>query len=289
MDSSELEKVTLHPTLKVKMDAGSFLRRLAIRDDIAPADFTNWLKLARAWRNKYPALNPKWLEDVDYVNSFYLIDEISRQMQAGDVYVGGRAGTCVDAAIQAFKVKAGQRVFVTKGLSSMGYGLPAAIGGAYATGRKIVCVNGDGGFVMNIQELEVIRRDKLDIKLFILDNQGYSTIRATQKNVFAGHFAGCGPTSGLTLGNIEAVAKAYGIRTFVINSQKNMKEIVSRVLSFTGPVLVNVRVNPDQPIEPRQASMKLPDGRMVSRPLEDMRPFLPPEEIADIMSVSSTR
>lgn len=171
----------------------------------------------------------------------------------------------------------------------MGNGLPAAIGGAYATGKKVVCVNGDGGFVMNIQELEVVHRDKLPIKFFILDNQGYSTIRGTQMNVFKGHFVGCSPESGLTIGNIKKIAEAYAIKTFVINSFDEMDAVVTEALNYDGPCLVNVWVDPFQPIEPRQASYKTPEGQMASRPLEEMKPLLPDEELKEIMSISKNR
>ena len=192
----------------------------------------------------------------------------------------------VDAVIQAFKVKRGQGVYVTKGLSSMGNGLPAAIGAAYATNKKVVCVNGDGGFVMNIQELEVIRRDNLPIKMFILDNQGYSAIRNTQTNVFNGHFVGCNQESGLTIGNIKAVAEAYGIKTFMLQDSEKMSTTIADVLDYDGPALCVVWVDPAQPIVPRQANYKTPEGQMASRPLEDMRPLLPREEIEKVMSVS---
>lgn len=286
IDKAELNKSTLHPDIKVCMDAGTFIDKLAKADKLQVKDHAAWIAKGKEWNEKYPSLKPAWLENSSYVNSFYLMDAISRLMCADDIYVGGRAGTCVDAAIQAFKVKKDQRVYVTKGLSSMGNGLPAAIGGAYATGKKIVCVNGDGGFVMNIQELEVLRRDQLNIKLFVLNNQGYSTIRGTQTNVFKGHFVGCNEESGLTLGNIAEVAKAYGIKVLELKRNADMEAVIKEALAVEGPVLVDVWVDPAQPIEPRQASMKLPDGRMVSRPLEDMKPLLPPEEVESIMSVS---
>lgn len=286
IDRAELDKKTLHPYMKVCADAGEFINALLKHNDLRNNDYSSWVTKTKEWMTKYPPLKEVWKENKEYVNSFYLMDCISSHMSSDDIYVGGRAGTCVDAAIQAFKVKKDQGVYVTKGLSSMGNGLPAAIGGAYATGKKIVCVNGDGGFVMNIQELEVVHRDYLPIKFFILDNQGYSTIRGTQKNVFNGHFVGCSPESGLTVGNIKKIAEAYGLKTFAINSYDDMESVVVEALAYDGPCLVNVRIDPFQPIEPRQASYKTPEGQMASRPLEDMKPLLPAEEIEEIMSIS---
>lgn len=260
IDKAELDKPTLHPNLKIQGDAGEFIRKL-LASDIQVRDYSKWITKGKEWNIKYPSLNPEWLQNTKYVNSFYFVDELSSQMKTEDVYCGGRAGTCVDAIIQAFKVKRNQKVFVTKGLSSMGNGLPAAIGAAYATGKKIILVNGDGGFAMNIQELEVIRRDNLPIKMFILDNQGYSTVRNTQTNVFDGHFVGCNAQSGLTIGNIKGVAEAYGIKTFLMKSMGNMKQTISDVLNYDGPALCMVWVDPAQPIVPRQANYKTPEGR----------------------------
>lgn len=283
IDEAELNKPTLHPYMKVHSDAGEFIRGLLDRKDIAHHDYQQWINRIREWRNKYPSIKPEWRKSKDYVNSFVLAEAISQQMTSDDVYVGGRAGTCVDAVIQAFLTKRNQRVYVTKGLSAMGNGLPAAIGGSYATGKKVVCINGDGGFVMNIQELEVVRRENLPIKFFILDNQGYSTVRNTQTNVFDKHYMGCSPESGLTVGNIKRVAEAYDIKTFEIRNHDEMDKIIADALSYDGPVVVNVLVDPDQSIEPRQANYKTEDGQMASRPLEDMKPSLDREEIEKII------
>ena len=288
IDAAELNKPTIHPYMKVQSDAKNFIEALLSRKDLTTLDCSKWITQGKEWNIKYPSLNPQWIQKKQYINSFYLLDSISKQMNADDVYCGGRAGTCVDAAIQAFNVKQGQSVYVTKGLSSMGNGLPAAIGAAYATNRKVICVNGDGGFVMNIQELEVIRRDNLPIKFFILDNQGYSTVRNTQTNVFNKHYVACDELSGLTIGNIKAVAEAYGIKTFTMNNHTEMESIINEVLSYDGPALCMVWIDPDQPIVPRQANYKTPEGQMASRPLEDMKPLLPREEIEEIMSISKS-
>lgn len=281
IDKAELDKPTLHLYHKINADVKDFINAL-LAENIKPVDYSEWIEKCKGWNKRYPSLNPEWLKS-EFVNSFYLVDEISSQMKSDDVYVSGRAGTCVDASIQAFKVKDGQQVFVTKGLSSMGNGLPAAIGAAYATGQKVVTVIGDGGFAMNIQELEVVKRDNLPIKMFILDNSGYSTIRNTQTNVFDKHFVGCDESSGLTLGNLRRVIEAYGIETFELRRNEDMKSIIADVLGLPGPVACVVRVDPEQPIVPRQASFRLPDGQMASRPLEDMKPLLSREELAQIM------
>lgn len=286
VDQAELNKQKLHPFMKLQCDAKTFFKALNALD-ISLNDNSKWIALGKSWAQKYPVLNPEWLNEKDFVNSYYLVDSISRLMTADDVYCGGRAGTCVDTVIHAFKVKKGQTVIATKGLSSMGYGLPAAIGAAVAhPGKKIVCNNGDGGFVMNIQDLATIKYHNYPIKFFILNNNGYATIVATQTNVFDKHFIGCNKNSGLALGNIKAVAEAYGIKTFSIEKNEDLDRVVAEVLNYDGPALCDVKVSITQPIVPRQANYKTPEGQMASRPLEDMKPLLPPEEIAEIMSVS---
>lgn len=286
IDPAELDKKNIHPDLKICADAGDFIKGLNDIPNLHNKNCQEWISQISSWRKKYPAVKDEWRHTPDYVNSYCLMEAISSEMNADDIFVGGRAGTCVDAAIQAFKVKKDQRAYVTKGLSSMGNGLPAAIGGAYATGKKIISVIGDGGFVMNAQELEVIRRDNLPVKIFVLDNNGYSTIRNTQTRVFDGHLVGCSPESGLTCGNISQLASAYDIKVFSMHNAEEMNDIVRKALSFQGPCVVNVKVAPDQSIEPRQSSFKTEDGFMKSRPLEDMAPLLPPEELSEIMSVS---
>lgn len=155
------------------------------------------------------------------INTYALLDEITEQMSAEDIYVSGSSGTCIDVSMQTFRVKKGQRVFCTKGLASMGFGVPATIGACLAGGRRrTVCVNGDGGFQMNIQELETIHRLNLPIKIFVLNNQGYAQIHATQKNIFQGHYVACDADSHLTLSPISAVAGAYGLKTVQIHSNE---------------------------------------------------------------------
>lgn len=284
IDEVELNKPTISPYIKVHGDAGEFIKKILEFKNLVLHDFSQWTSLIHSWKNRFPSIKEEWRNTNDYVNSFVLAEIISKCMSPNDIYVGGRAGTCVDAIIQGFQPKR-QKVYVTKGLSAMGNGLPAAIGGAYATGKKIVCMNGDGGFVMNIQELEVVCRDQLPIKFFILDNGGYATIKATQSGVFNGHFVGCNQESGLTIGNIQKIAEAYGIKTYTIISSKNLESEVKYVLQGNEPIVCVVKIAPDQPIEPRQANYKKEDGQMASRPLEDMRPLLSPEVIREVMDI----
>lgn len=284
IDPAELDKAKLHPYLKVECDVKDFIEQM-LKRNVNIQDHQSWIKACKDVVAQFPNINDEWRKADEPANSYLLVESLSKQMNADDVYCGGRAGTCVDTIIHAFQVKKDQRVIATKGLSSMGYGLPAAIGAAVAyPGKKIVINNGDGGFVMNIQELAVVKHLNLPLKIFVLNNHGYATIVSTQTNVFKGHFVGCNSDSNLELGDIKAVAEAYGIKTYSINKNSEIEDVVAKVLNYDGPVLCDVNVSIVQPIQPRQASFKNEKGQMQSRPLEDMRPFLEKEEIDAIIN-----
>ena len=167
----------------------------------------------------------------------------------------------------------------SRGLGAMGFGLPAAIGACLGSGRRrTVCVEGDGSFQMNAQELETVRRLDLPVKIFVINNSGYASIRSSQQNYFQ-HLVGADATSGLTLPDIKEVADAYGIPTRSITSQENLDEQVRDTLEITGPVLCEVIAPAAEQREPRLSSVQRPDGSMVSRPLEDLWPFLDRDEL----------
>lgn len=284
IDPAELDKAKLHPYLKVECDVKDFIEHM-LKQNVNIPDHQNWIKACMDIVAQFPNINDDWRKVDEPANSYLLVESLSKQMKADDVYCGGRAGTCVDTIIHAFQVKKGQRVIATKGLSSMGYGLPAAIGAAIAyPGKKIVINNGDGGFVMNIQELAVVKHLNLPIKIFVLNNHGYATIVSTQTNVFKEHFVGCNSDSNLALGDIKAVAEAYGIKTYSINRNSEIDSIVKNALAYDGPVLCDVNVSIRQAIQPRQASFKNEMGQMQSRALEDMKPILDANLVKDILS-----
>ncbi len=284
IDSAELDKVKLHPYMKVECDVKDFIQQL-LDENVMMPDHKVWIDACHEVVDQFPNIPNDWRQTDEPANSYLLVESQSKQMKDDDIYCGGRAGTCVDTIIHAFQVKKGQRVIATKGLSSMGYGLPAAIGAAVAyPGRKIVTNIGDGGFVMNIQELAVVKHLNLPIKIFILDNHGYATIVATQTNVFKGHFVGCEHESNLALGDIKAVAEAYGIKTFSITKNSEIDSVIGEVLEYDGPVLCVVNVSIRQLIQPRQANFKNEKGQMQSRALEDMKPLMEADMVKNILA-----
>ena len=206
-------------------------------------------------------------------------------MTGEDIYQFTSSGTTVDIAMKVFEIKAGQRAFLTKGLAAMGYDIPACIGSCIASGnRRTVCVTGDGSAAMNMQELEVIRRRQLPVKIFVADNQGYSMIYGSQNGNFKGHLTGCTEESGLTLPDMAKVAESFGIQGMVIEKEDNLAGQVKEVLSYDGPVVCRVKTDIAQKVLPKQANYMKEDGQMASRPLEDMAPLLSREELDAVMN-----
>ena len=169
----------------------------------------------------------------------------------------------------------------------MGYGLPAAIGACFAREkRRIVCLEGDGSIQMNLQELQTLVHHQLPVKLFVFSNEGYLSIRSTQKGFFGGHLVGEGPRSGVSFPDLIKLAEAYGLPSTCIESHARLAEEIREVLAAPGPILCEVRTIPEQSFEPRVTSQRLPDGTMVSKPLEDMYPFLDRVEFLSNMIIT---
>ncbi len=287
VDENELHKINVRPDLPICADAGDFIRELLKhRERIEKKDRTAWFAYGDRLKEKYPLVPRAYWEQKELVNTYCLLETISRHMTPEDVYVSGSSGSCIDISMQTFRVKKGQRVFCTKGLASMGYGFPSAIGACLASGgKRTVGVNGDGGFVMNIQELETVRRLRLPIKLFVLSNRGYGAIQATQTNLFDRHFVDCNEESGLSLPSIARVAEAFGLKTVTIRSNDELDEKVREALDSEGPVIIEVFTPITLTAQPKQVSYKRKDGQMESLPLEYMNPPISEEELRENMLI----
>ncbi|MCI8490129.1 MAG: thiamine pyrophosphate-binding protein [Lachnospiraceae bacterium] len=287
IDENELKKVNVRPQIPVCADAKKFMELLLrYKNRIRQRDRLEWISYAERMKQKYPVVLKEYWKQTEGVNTYALLDVISKQMTEDDIYVSGSSGTCIDISMQAFRVKRGQRVFSTKGLASMGFGVPASIGACLAgKRRRTVCVNGDGGFQMNIQELETIRRLELPVKIFVLNNQGYAQIHATQKNIFEGHYVACDEGSLLTLAPVSDVAMAYGLKTVKIQNNSELYKKVTEVLDYDGPVICEVIVPISLSAFPKQVSYKRSDGQMESLPLEYMNPPLTEKEFLENMLI----
>lgn len=287
IDRNELHKINVRPDLPICADARHFMRMmLAHKDRIASRNRQSWFDYGNDMRRKYPLVKSEYWKQRDYVNTYCLVETISKYMKPDDIYVAGSSGSCIDVSMQTFRVKKGQRVFCTKALASMGYGLPSSIGACLAGGRRrTVGVNGDGGFVMNIQELETLRRLNLPVKIFVLYNRGYAAIHATQTNIFAGHFVACDETSNLSLPDFRKLAEAFGVKALEIFTNDELDEKVSEALDYDGPVIIQVHADINMPVVPKQVSYKRKDGQMESLPLEYLNPPLSDEEFNQAMII----
>jgi acetolactate synthase I/II/III large subunit len=287
VDAAEINKMGMKVDVPICADAKDVIQEwVRQRDSIVAKDRGAWWKRCRDWKSGYPVILPEYWDEANGVNTYVLIDVLSDEMTGDDLLVPGSSGASSEITMQAFRVKRGMRIFNSQGLGSMGFGIPASIGGCLASGgRRTVCIDGDGGFHMNCQELETVRRLDLPIKYFVLNNQGYASIRATQRNYFAGHFVASNAESGLTLPNTLLVAGSYGIRTAQIRDQCHIRQQVREVLTSDGPVVCDVIITPNQFTAPRVASVQDEKGRITSKPIEDLWPFLSREEFQANMLV----
>jgi acetolactate synthase-1/2/3 large subunit len=287
VDGAELAK--LHPYLQqpIVADAKEFLQELLRqKETIRLKDHGAWNARCTDWKTRYPVVTEEHRKPESLVSIFNLAEVIGTESDAGDLLVSGSSGSGIEIFLLACPTRNGQRIFHTAGLGAMGYGLPMSIAVCIGGGRRrTILVDGDGGFQFNIQELETASRLKLPIKFFVLNNDGYASIRASQTGYFGKPNIGCDRRTGLTVPDLSRIAAAYDIPAMVIADQRNLREDVRRALAMEGPVVVDVRVIPDEVRAPRLQSYQRPDGSFVSKPLEDLFPFLPREEFLANMVV----
>ena len=251
-----------------------------VPDDAAAAREV-WAERCRDWRARYPVIEARHRDLPDRVSTYVLAEALSTRLSATDTMVIGSSGAAIETFMLAYSAPLGQRAFLTGGLGAMGFGLPAAIGASLGANRgRTVLVDGDGGFQLNIQELATLHRLGLPVKVFVLDNQGYASIRASQRRHFEGRLVGADASSGLEIPDIVAIAEAYGLRTARVSRHVDLPRVLGEVLAGDDPVICVVDGDPDEIAEPRSTSQVLPDGSMASRPLEDLAPLLDPDVLA---------
>ncbi len=286
IDESEIAKLAPYIDVPIEADAGEFLRALLARARSSTTpDWSTWLARCRDWKARYPIVLPEHRRLDQRVSVYYLGELLSEELGPGQIIVSGSSGAGIEIFQHVLKLKAGQRLLHTTALGSMGYGLPAAIGACLAGGScAVVCVDGDGGLQLNIQEFETVRRLGLPIKFFVLSNEGYSSIRTSQHRWF-GRLSGADSTSGVTLPDIVKVAAAYGLPTARIADQSNLRREVRAVLEAPGPIVCEIVTIPDETRMPSLASGMRPDGSLYSKPIEDLWPFLERDEFLANMIV----
>jgi acetolactate synthase-1/2/3 large subunit len=287
IDEAELRKLSPHVQQPIHADAKRFLTELLEQSEpIQLLGHSAWDARCADWKTRYPVVTEEHRKPEGPVSVFHLAEVIGTEVKPEDRLVVGNSGSAIEIYLLAFPTLHSQRLFHTAGLGAMGYAIPMAIAVATANpGREVIAVDGDGGFMFNIQELETIRRLQLPIKFFVLNNDGYASIRASQKAYFGVAKLGSDKSNGLTIPNLTQVGEAFGLSSTTIKNQENLRADVRRVLNMKGPVVCDVNVLPDELRAPRLQSYQKPDGSFVSRPLEDLFPFLPRAEFLANMIV----
>ncbi len=282
VDEAELEKPTFRPDVKIHSDAGAFLEALHVAlPSLPPCE--DWLSYCRGVKARFPVILPEYRERTDYVSSYVLPEAVVRHAPDPLTVVTSN-GIAYTSTFQAIPIRKGMRMFSNEACASMGYGLPAAIGAAFAGGdRHVVCFEGDGSIQMNLQELQTMKNYRLPITLLIYNNGGYLSIKTTQKAFFGGFFVGSEAGSGIVLPSFEKLAAAYDLPYFRLSTNQELDEKLPEIFAVNGPVVVEVMLDPFEVLGPKAASRRLPDGTMVSEPLDNMAPFLPEEERAKWM------
>ena len=288
IDALELAKFNFPVELPIHVDAGEFWKGLhESLGEYQRPNWTEWVDRCKNWKSKYPVVTEEYRNQKKYANSYVLVEKLSEMMSSDDLLVPGSSGACSDVCLQSFKVKKGQRVLNSPGIGAMGFGIPQTIGACIASGgKRTVNVNGDGGFQMNIQELETVHRLGLPIKYFILNNQGYASMRVTHRNYFQGRLVASDASSGLTLPDVRKIADAYGIPNNRISLNGEIGDKIKEAFETKGPFITEVMIDPEEVTAPKVKSFIGEDGKMVSKPQEDMAPFLDRKEFLENMIVS---
>lgn len=273
IDRAELDKPTVRPDLPVCADLSDFLPALTAA--VSRIDAADWMKWCLARKERFSFENtPEYQQTGGKINPYYAVRRLTELMPENTPFVMANGFACV-GSFQAAVVKKGQRFLLNSGDASMGYDLPAAVGVCLSSGKKnTVCLAGDGSIMMNLQELQTIRHHRLPVKIFVVNNDGYLSIRQTQNNFFEGRHCGDGRTSGVSLPDFVKVGEAFGIKSLKLADVRAFDETVSGVLAANEPVLCEITVDPDVVFSPKLSARVLPDGSMVSPALEDMYPFL---------------
>lgn len=288
IDKNELKKPTLHVEMPVWADAKDFLSRLSEAAEEKVFTGEEWLETCHRWKRDYPVVLPRhWEENGETANVYAFIRYLSSRLPENSLTAVSNGACCV-VGNQAYCIQKGSRMANNSAVASMGYGLPAAIGTCIGGGRReTVCLEGDGSIMMNLQELQTIMTNRLPIKLFLINNQGYHSIRITQSNLFSEHTkVGIGPESGdLSFPDFAKIARAFGFPYLCAHSNGEMMRVVDQALALEGPVFTEIFTDTRQVWEPKSSTKRLPDGTLVSPPLEDLAPFLSREELEKQMFI----
>ena len=282
IDIKELNKFTeiCEFEKKIECDAKIFLKEIKLQEKkINKSKKVEWLKFVKDIKNKYPINDGKAFPEKGKISTYHFTNILMKYAPENMLISTGTAGLAIEAFYTGFSNKKGQRIFLNTGLGAMGYGLPSMIGASIADGKRpFIAVETDGSMMMSLQELQTIITLKLPIRLFLLNNKGYASIRNTQKNYFENRFIGTGPEAKLGFPEFLEIAKVFGFDTLSINDASELEDRIKTAMTNKGPLFINVEIDEEETLWPKSSSIKLEDGTMESMPLEDMSPLLSREE-----------
>lgn len=284
IDADEVAKHGARVTLPMVADAGDVIDAV-LASDAASGEKAAWLEQCERYRKAYPWIGPEHADTPSFINSYQFLDRLTDQMRPDQVVVTDM-GTALLSGHQVMRFKDGQRLMTSTGLGEMGYGLPGAIGASFARDRgEVICLNCDGGMMMNLQEIQTMVHHELPIKLFIFNNDGYLMIKHTQTNLFAGRQVAVDRKSGVSCPDFSALAKAWGMPAYQIRTWDDVDTVLPEVQAAKGPLICEVFMDPHQLFLPKLSLAARPDGTIVSPPLEDLSPLVPREELREHMIV----
>ncbi len=283
IDEKELRKPTICADMAVHGDVKQLINNLLAANYVQEKGHEKWMAWCKSLMDKYPVvLDSYYKADNGFINPYVFIDKLFMQLNERDRIICGNGSACV-ITFQAGKIKQGQRMFTNSGCASMGYGLPAAVGVAVENkGNRTICIEGDGSIMMNIQELATVVYNHLCIKIIILNNNGYHSIRQTQTNMFQSSHIGIDSKSGICFPDFKKLAEAFGLKYYRLDCEKNCEAVLREALNCDGSCICEAVVDQCQNFAPKCSSKVLPDGRIVSASLEDMAPFLERSELERI-------
>ncbi len=287
LDVNESKKPNLKIDKFIKSDAKKFIYKLLkkLTQKNFNQNYNNWIKYCKNLKKSYPiAPELKKIKHTKYVDPYFFVDKLSDKLKDDELVPLGASGTCFTVSGQTFKPKKNQRIFTAKGMAAMGFGLPSTIGASLAMNNKrSITIIGDGGFLLNVQELQTIAANKLNVKIFIFQNKGYHAIRVTQDTYFKKRYVGSSNDSGVVMPSIQKIANSYNIKYSCILNNRELDKKLNKILKNNIAEIIEVRVDPKKHLYPKLTSQIGANGKMSTSPLEDLYPFIDRDELKKIM------
>ncbi|MDI1320961.1 MAG: thiamine pyrophosphate-binding protein [bacterium] len=285
IDPTELKKYPQRCNHPVHADAADFIRELRRQVGATPPAAADWLAWCQQVRTRFPWIGPEHDDKGGFINSYRFMDRLAQHLKPDQIIVTDM-GTALLSGHHSLPIKPPQRLLTSQGLGEMGFGLPGAIGASFARNRgEVLCLNCDGGMMMNLQELQTVAHHQLPIKLIIFNNDGYLMIKHTQKAVLSGRYAGTDKSSGVSCPDFSKLAAAFGLPAFQIRTWEDFDRELPRLQACPGPAICEVFMHPEQFFHPKLGVAVQPDGTLISPPLEDLSPFLPRTTLAENLKV----